>query len=173
MRSRLVFASIIAAVLAAPAARAIEPPPADPVARETWAAERREELRRENAEWQQMSPAARETARAERKIERERAKPARGVEVRGPFPLPVDVKPAGRPAGATCPSAAPCQLKVTPPVGEVLVVTAAWSATKMQCDGVVSATPPNGAPVAPGWRCTQQFTIEGPGAGYTGYLIAK
>jgi hypothetical protein len=120
---------------------------------------------------------ARETIRAARREQSHQMQQA--VEIRNPIPLPVEVRntgalvAAGKPAGGTCPAGESCKLTATPNVREVLVVTAVWSATRVECDGAVSASPPGGAPIAPWWRCQQRFAVEGPGAGYTGFVAVQ
>ena len=120
---------------------------------------------------------ARETIRAARREHSHQMEQA--VEIRDPLPLPVEVRnagalvPAGRPAGGACPTGESCKLAATPSVREVLVVTAVWSATRVECDGAVSTSPAGGAPIAPWWRCQQRFALEGPGAGYTGFIVVQ
>jgi hypothetical protein len=80
---------------------------------------------------------------------------------------------SGKPAGGACPGPDSCELKFTPPENEVLVLTAVWSATKLQCDDATAASPRGGAPIAPGWRCERRLLVEGPGAGWTGFTTAK
>lgn len=146
-----------------------------PEARATQRAERRREMA-------QMSPEEREKRRAQRRAERQKEKadkPPKPMELKGPFPLPVEVQnpsapvTAGKPAGAACPSTDACTLKLTPKLGEVLVVTAVWSATKVQCDDLTTASPRTGAPMTVAWRCERQFVVEGPGAGYAGFMVGK
>jgi hypothetical protein len=124
-----------------------------------------------------MDVVARETIRAGRREEMHQVEQA--VEIRNPVPLPVEIRnpgglvAAGKPAAGACPTNESCKLAATPNVREVLVVTAIWSATRVECDGVVASSPSNGAPIAPWWRCQQRFTVEGPGAGYTGFMIVQ
>lgn len=144
----------------------------------------------EYAEEELTEPARRATERAIERQDRRQGKmelqamkavraEEQAVEIRNPIPLPVEVRnaggliAAGKPAGGACPSNDACTLTATTSVREVLVVTALWSATRVECDGVVAASPENGAPIAPWWRCQRHFTIEGPGAGYTGFLVVQ
>jgi hypothetical protein len=53
------------------------------------------------------------------------------------------------------------------------VVTAVWSASRVQCDDLSTRSPPNGDVIAPWWRCRRQLVIEGPGAGYAGFKVAE
>ena len=165
-------------VLAATAAQAIDPPPADPEARRTWIAARRDEALQRRAEFLKLSPEEQEKVRNERRAlrdERRQAREAggqrRGVEIQAPLPMPVAL--GGSPAGESCPSGESCTLTAKPPEGQVLVVTAVWSASKIECDGVSAAAPPGGAVVSPWWRCAEHFSATGAGAGYLGFLIAK
>ena len=117
-------------------------------------------------EWRNMDPEARATRRAEMQEERrqrqaemrENMPPVR-MELSQPLPLPIEVKNpralvgGGKPAGGVCPGSDSCTLSLAPAAGEVIVVTAVWSATKIECDGVKGASPPNGEAVAPWWRC--------------------
>ncbi len=80
---------------------------------------------------------------------------------------------SGKAAGGACPSAEPCQLTFSPPNGQMVIITSVWSATKIQCDGVAAATPRGGTPIAPLWRCEERVLVEGPGAGWTGFLVTK
>ena len=152
------FSAIIIGLLltAVPSGAADERPPADPVARKTWRAQQLQERRAA-----QRAPQSGEL-------------PARAMELRGPLPLPARIV-GGTPAGGNCEAdQRDCRLEMVPPAGQVLVVTSLWSATRAVCDGLtLSATPPNGAPIAPYWRCEQKLTINGPGAGYTGFIIPK
>ncbi len=144
--------------------------PTSPEARATERAARRLERRA-----LQPDPETRETARAERRAEMRDVEQA--VELRNPLPLPVEVRNPGmlavaaRPVGGGCPPSSACTLRTAPNPREVVVVTAFWSATRVQCDDLTTASPPNGAAVAPWWRCQRELIVEGPGAGYSGFVI--
>jgi hypothetical protein len=53
----------------------------------------------------------------------------------------------------------------------VVVVTAVWSATRLQCDDAVMASPAGGAVIAPWFTCRRHLLVEGAGAGYTGFVL--
>ncbi len=172
---RIASAALLLTCLAA-AARAVDAPPADPEARRTWIAERREEAMRKREEFLQLSPEEQERIREARRAEREerraqRDQARRGVEVQGPLPLPVAV--GGAPRGASCPAGETCTLRLTPPDGQVVVLTAVWAASKIECDGVAAASPPGGAVASPWWRCGESLSVAGKDAGYLGFLTAK
>lgn len=127
-------------------------------------------------------PEARATRKAERWARREAElaqKPPRPMELRKPLPLPVEVtNPSttvigGKPAGAACVETESCELNFTPAAGEALILTAVWSATKVQCDDLTSAAPRNGTPIAPWWRCERRLLVQGPGAGYAGFRVTR
>lgn len=128
-----------------------------------------------------LDPRARQTARAVREEEQhERAlKYPQPVEVRQPMPLPVELRNAnalcggGRPIGAICQGTESCTLQHAPAPREVVVLTAVWSARRITCDDLTSASPANGAAISPWWRCERQLVVEGPGAGYTGFVVLK
>jgi len=121
-------------------------------------------------EQRETDPVAYATARAERRGD-QNARDARPVTVRGPLPLPVLV--GGAPLGGACPKETSCTLRATASEQQVVVVTAVWGATSIRCDDATLATPPGGMPIAPWWRCTRDFAIEGAGAGYAGFLAAR
>ena len=157
---------LAAMTLAIGAAAAAQPPPADPAARAT----RRAQMQ----ELRQKDPVAFATARAERRAQRmaeRKDKPARGVVLEQPLPLPVAV--GGAPHGGACPADKACTLQAAPPSGQVLVVTAAWGASSVRCDGVALALPPGGAPIAPWCRCERELVLEGAGAGYAAFATAN
>ncbi len=166
--------SLLTAVLATNAV-AEDSPPREPEARKTWVAERREEALKRREEFLKLPVAEQEAIRAERHAKRDKRRGERGdkesrvrtVDVRT---LPSTALSSGAPAGESCSTGKSCTLRLQPPAGQVVVVTAVWSATRVECDGVRSATPPNGAPIAPGWRCARELVVEGPGAGYVGFL---
>ncbi len=167
------WAVVIALGMGLPVAQAQRPK--DPDARRTWVAERRKEL-------QDMSPEEREKMRTERHKHRnaERAaRPPRPMELRGPLPLPVEVKNAsnlglvGAPAGGACKRDEICTLRLEPEPGQAVIVTAVWSADKIECDGAVSSTPAGGEPIEPRWRCEKSFEARGKGAGYTAFIVAE
>jgi len=112
-------------------------------------------------------PEAQATMRARQKEWAEKL--AKSTWWRRSSPAPM----SGKPAGGVCPSTDSCQLTFSPPNGEMVIVTSVWSATKLQCDGVASATPRGGSPIAPMWRCEERVLVEGPGAGWTGFLVTK
>ena len=106
-------------------------------------------------EWRNMDPEARATRRAEMQEERRRRQaemrenmPPVRMELSQLLPLPIEVKNpralvgGGKPAGGVCPGSDSCTLSLAPAAGEVIVVTAVWSATKIECDGVKGASPP-------------------------------
>lgn len=134
-------------------------------------------VRRAEREALRLDPVARQTARAAHGAEdEERVQP---VEIRDPVPLPVEVRnvgalPApGKPAGGACAGTDVCTLRATANVREVLVVTAVWSATRIQCDDLVAASPANGAVISPWWRCQRGLLVEGPGAGFAGFVVVQ
>ncbi|MBI4518341.1 MAG: hypothetical protein HY699_21280 [Deltaproteobacteria bacterium] len=184
MRKGIVYLAMVLLLPAAAWPQAV--PPKDPEARATWVAEQTEEALRRREELMKLSPEERAARRSERrktkgerKKEKGKDKPPKVFELHGPLPLPVTVQNpsvpqlGGKPVGGACPAGQACQLKATPNAGEVLVLSAVWSATKVQCDEVSTATPANGAPIAPGWRCERLLLIEGTGAGYTAFAVAK
>jgi hypothetical protein len=182
MRKTMMGLMLVAWLVPAAARAAEEGPPRDPEARKTWIAEKRAEALKRREEFLKLSPQERDRIRTERRAERVERRGARGAEekspqpmdIHGPLPLPVRVEGAGGPpVGEACSGEAACSLRLTPAAGQAAVITSAWSATKIECDGVSSSTPRNGAPVEPWWRCEQRFTIEGPGAGYVGFLTSK
>jgi len=127
-------------------------------------------------------PEARATRKAERWAQKEAElahKPPKPMELRKPLPLPVEVtNPSttvigGKPAGAVCAETESCELNFTPAAGEALILTAVWSATKVQCDDLTSATPRNGTPIALWWRCERRLVVQGLGAGYAGFRVAR
>jgi hypothetical protein len=132
----------------------------------------REELRKK---LEAMSPAEREQFRAARRTTRNRddGRPARPIELRAPLPLPVTLQAGGKPAGGSCKAAEACTLEWKTRVGETVVVTSVWAATKVQCDDLTMSTPGSGAPIAVAWRCEHQLIVQGPGAGYAGYVVGK
>ena len=130
----------------------------------------------------QVGVAARATAHAERRAEKRKEvadRLARPVRVQGPLPLPVALANAnaliasGKPAGGSCDGKDTCTLRLSPPPGQILVVTAVWSATVVRCDDLTTSTPANGAPISVAWRCEHELTVQGLGAGYAGFTIAK
>ncbi|MBI4516041.1 MAG: hypothetical protein HY699_09535 [Deltaproteobacteria bacterium] len=141
------------------------------------------------AQEQVPEPEARATQRAVERAERRRLRlnPQAGtqtrdpqpVELRDPLPLPVELRnlaallATGKPVGEACPGSEPCVLKLTPAVREVVVITSVWSAAKVECDDLKTSSPSNGTPIAPWWSCKRQLLIEGPGAGYTGFVVIK
>jgi hypothetical protein len=140
-----------------------------PAARATIRAAERLERRRSA-----MDPQARETARAARREEAREFPQA--VALHDPVPLPVEiVNPlplwAGSAVGGSCSGAEPCTLRFDPGPREVVVVTAVWSATRLQCDDAVMATPSNGAVIAPWHTCRRRLLVEGAGAGYAGFVL--
>lgn len=162
------------------------------------AIKRREEFMKLPPEEQERIKAEHRKVRDERRAKEgpDKDKRVKSFELHGPIPLPVEVtnwsgsssapaaaaavggsagstRAGGKPAGGACAPNDKCQLRMNPPNGEVLIVTAVWSAAKVVCDDVSTATPPSGAPIAPGWRCEQTFSAEGQGAGYAGYLVSK
>jgi hypothetical protein len=156
--------AIILVALTVGAAVWAQGPPADPLARQTWRAERL-------AQRTPLSPEARATRRAQREHERA-LRPPRPMELRAPLPVPVALA-GGTPAGGACAGKDSCKLDYQPRAGEALVVTAVWSATHVECDGLtLGATPPGGAPISPWWRCQHSFRVEGKGAGYVGFVSA-
>jgi len=164
--------------VATTSALAGDQPPTDPEARRTWVAERREEALRKREEFLKLSPEEQEKIRAERRAAREARRHERGetgrsrdVAIQGSIPLPL--VQGGMPAGETCPAGESCTLRLTPPASQVLVVTAVWSATGIECDGVKAGPTPGTAVVSPWWRCGAGFSLTGPGAGYLGFLTAK
>lgn len=181
MRKTMLGWMLVALLVPATAGAVEDDPPRDPEARRTWIGEKRDEAIQRREEFLKLSPEEQERVRTERRAERKARRAGRGkdekvrpMDIRGPLPLPVRVEGAGGPpVGEACPGEAACSLRLTPPAGRAAVITAVWSATRVECDGVSSATPRNGAPVAPWWRCEQRLVIEGPGAGYVGFLTAK
>lgn len=155
---RVSLGCLIALALLATSAAAFAEPRKDPEARATHKAEKRAQKEAERAQ-----------------------KPPKLMELGKPLPLPVVVTnpspsttiAAGKPAGANCPETEACELKFTPAAGEALILTAVWSATKVQCDDLTMATPRNGAPIAPGWRCESRLSVQGAGAGYAGFRISR
>lgn len=146
--------------------------PLGPEARATARAARRMER-----EAMRLDPVARQTARAARDAEdEERAQP---VEIRDPIPVPVEVRNVGdltapgKPAGGACAGSDACTLRVAANVREVIVVTAVWAATRIQCDDLVTASPATGAVIAPWWRCRRALLVEGPGAGFTAFVVTE
>jgi len=135
----------------------------DPEARKTFRAERR-------ATVAAMSPEERATMRAKR---------ARDGGPRGPgrqgwgAAKPGRQQIGGKPVAGNCPQGAICSLSTSPEEGQVLILTSAWNAESVECDGVKVSTPANGQPIAPLWRCEKSLSIRGTGAGYTAYSIAK
>ena len=79
--------------------------------------------------------------------------------------------PDGEPVGGACPPRQVCELHLDAPAGKVILVTALWSAQRVRCDDAAGASPGDGSPVHPWWRCRRALSISGPGAGYTGVLI--
>jgi hypothetical protein len=159
--------SLLLGVALTTAPATAQPPDAD--ARRTRAAERREEI-------SQMSPEERAQWQAERRARHRKDdenRPPRPIEIRAPLPLPVKMGPVGKPAGGACAKGESCTLELTPSSGEVLVVTAVWSADEIQCDEIKSSTPPGGQPISPQWRCERLFRARGTGAAYTGFTVAE
>jgi hypothetical protein len=83
--------------------------------------------------------------------------------------VPVAVQAGGKPLGGNCPSGKSCVLSAAAQPGEDIVVTAVWSATRIECDGVTASAPPNGQIVSPWWRCDRSLNVEGTGAGWLGF----
>jgi hypothetical protein len=127
--------------------------------------------------YEQQNVEMRATIQAARREERRDI--AQAVELRDPLPLPVEVRNpgalfvSGKPLGAVCPGTDVCLLRATANAHEVLIVTAVWSATRIQCDSFTSGSPANGAVIAPWWRCQRELIVEGPGAGYTGFAVIQ
>ena len=182
--------SLAIAVLACLVTRAVpaqtpEVPPKDTEARKQWIQQQREEAMKRREEFLKLPPEEQQRIKEERQKQAGAwGAQARPMDIHGPLPLPVEVKNLsdlasggtrgnGKPAGGACAASEKCQLRLNPPTGQALIVTAVWSATKVTCDETSTATPPNGAPIAPGWRCEQSFSAEGQGAGYAGYLVSK
>jgi hypothetical protein len=170
----------LVALIATAAAAAEEPPPRDPVARRTWVAEKRDEAIRRRQEFLKLSPEEQQRIRTERREERRARRFARdatgeqrsALDDRGPLAVRVDGA-GGPPIGEACPGEAACSLRFVPPSGRAAVITGVWSATKVECDGHVTSTPRGGGAVAPWWRCETRLTVEGPGAGYVGFLTSR
>jgi hypothetical protein len=140
-----------------------------PAARATIRAAERLERRRAV-----MDPQARETARAARR--EEAREQSQAVALRDPIPLPVEIVNsvplwAGSAVGGSCGGGEPCTLRFEPSPREVVVVTSVWSATRLQCDDAVTASPAGGAVIAPWFTCRRRLLVEGPGAGYTGFVL--
>ncbi len=135
----------------------------DPEARKTFRAERR-------ATVAAMSPEERATMRAERARDGKQRGPGRQAWAAA---ASVPVQIGGKPVAGNCPQGAICSLSTSPEEGQVLILTSAWNAESIECDGVKVSTPANGQPIAPLWRCEKSLSIRGTGAGYTAYSIAK
>lgn len=142
--------------------------------------QRRQESEEFRRQYEAASPEERERLRAQRRAERFGDRPAKLIELHGPLPLPVQVANpapaaivAGPPAGAACKPNEECSLEFKPRTPQVLIVTAVWGASKVQCDDLTTATPGNGAPINVAWRCERQLLLQGTGAGYAGYLAPR
>jgi len=160
-RHHRLLAALVLAVAATAAASDVGPPPQDPAARATWVIERREEIQRQHEERRRTPPAARATERARERAERRALRPQ----------PPAAAIPDGEPVGGACPPRQVCELHLDAPAGKVILVTALWSAQRVRCDDAAGASPGDGSPVHPWWRCRRALSISGPGAGYTGVLI--
>jgi len=143
------------------AASEVGPPPQDPAARATWVIERREEIQRQHEERRRTPPAARATERARERAERRAQRPQPAAAA-----LPI-----GEPVGGACPPGESCALRFHPPAGKVAVLTAVWSAQTLQGDDATSASPADGAPIHPWWRCARSLFVSGRGAGYTAVVV--
>lgn len=124
--------------------------------------------------YEQQNVEMRATIQAARREERRDIPQA--VVLRDPLPVPVELRNpgalylSGKPVGGACPSTGSCVLRAPLNEHEVLIVTSIWSATRVQCDALTTASPSSGQVIAPWWRC-REFVAEGPGAGYTGLAV--
>jgi hypothetical protein len=128
-------------------------PGADPQARATRRAQRREE----------------QVQRRLQRIERQGGPAAAMQPVGRAASAPI----GGTPAGDSCPSEVSCKLELDVPDGSVLTLTGVWGAAALTCDGTKLTLPSGAGTVAPWWRCERLLAVEGTGAGYVGFTSPR